>query len=86
MQNKPKRMGGRAGVGNRVREMLPELQIVRPNDMHVHFREGDMLQSVVPYTARQFCRAVVMPNTKIPILNPHFDRYFFFHIRIFFFF
>ena len=54
MQNKPKRMGGRAGVGNRVREMLPELQIVRPNDMHVHFREGDMLQSVVPYTARQF--------------------------------
>ncbi|MDG1153755.1 MAG: dihydroorotase [Alphaproteobacteria bacterium] len=67
MQNKPKRMGGRAGVGNRVREMLPELQIVRPNDMHVHFREGAMLQSVVPYTARQFCRAVVMPNTKIPI-------------------
>ena len=43
------------------------LKIIRPNEMHVHFREGDMLKSVVPYTVRQFCRAVVMPNTTTPI-------------------
>ena len=43
------------------------LKIIRPNEMHVHFREGGMMQSVVPYTARQFCRAVVMPNTITPI-------------------
>lgn len=64
-----KRQGGRKNVKNRVREMLPELQIRRPNDMHVHFRNGDMLKTVVPYTARQFSRAVVMPNTTPPIVT-----------------
>ena len=64
-----KRFGGRAGVANRIREMLPEFQIRRPNEMHVHFRNGPMLKSVVPYTARQFGRAVVMPNTPSPIVT-----------------
>lgn len=64
-----KRQGGRKNVQNRVRKMLPELQIRRPNDMHVHFRDGDMLKTVVPYTARQFSRAVVMPNTTPPIVT-----------------
>lgn len=40
-----------------------------PNEMHVHFRDGDMLKTVVPYTVRQFCRAVVMPNTTPPIIT-----------------
>jgi dihydroorotase len=35
--------------------------------MHAHFRTGTLLQTVVPYTARQFGRAVVMPNTPTPI-------------------
>ena len=40
-----------------------ELTIRRPDDMHVHFRQGSRLKAVVPMTARQFGRAIVMPNT-----------------------
>ncbi len=39
----------------------------RWDDFHVHFREHDMLKSVVPATARHFARALVMPNTEKPI-------------------
>jgi len=38
------------------------LTIRKPDDWHVHLRDGDMLQKVAPYTARQFSRAIVMPN------------------------
>lgn len=38
------------------------LTIRRPDDWHVHLRDGDMLKGVLPYTARQFARAIVMPN------------------------
>lgn len=41
----------------------------RPDDWHVHFRQDDTLRQVVPYTARQFARALVMPNTKPAIRN-----------------
>nr|WP_262694922.1 dihydroorotase [Kordiimonas aquimaris] len=41
--------------------------IRRPDDWHVHLRDGDMLKSVVNYTARQFARAIVMPNLPSPI-------------------
>lgn len=43
------------------------LSIRRPDDWHVHFRDGDALSLVAPYTARQFGRAIVMPNTRPPI-------------------
>ncbi|MBT4889010.1 MAG: dihydroorotase [Rhodospirillales bacterium] len=43
------------------------LTIIRPDDWHVHFRDGDMLDAVVPYTARQFGRAIVMPNLTPPV-------------------
>lgn len=39
------------------------LTITRPDDMHVHFRQGERVRTVVPFTARQFGRAIVMPNT-----------------------
>ncbi len=39
----------------------------RPDDWHVHFRDGVMLAAVVPYTARQFARAIVMPNLQKPV-------------------
>ena len=42
---------------------LREVTIVRPDDMHLHFRQGDRMTTVVPFTARQFGRAIVMPNT-----------------------
>src|SRR3954447_5051844 len=39
----------------------------RPDDWHVHFRDGAMLRQVVPWTARQFARAIVMPNLVPPV-------------------
>ncbi len=46
------------------------LTIRRPDDWHVHLRDGEMLQAVAPYTARQFARAIVMPNLSPPVLTP----------------
>lgn len=45
-----------------------KITIRRPDDFHVHFRQGDLLSSVVPYTAQYFGRALAMPNTTPPIL------------------
>ena len=47
--------------------MTDTLTIRRPDDWHLHFRDGDVMRSVVPYTARQFARAIVMPNLSPPI-------------------
>jgi dihydroorotase len=41
----------------------------RPDDWHVHLRDGDMLERVVPHTARQFARAIVMPNLAPPVTS-----------------
>ncbi|MGI8706393.1 MAG: dihydroorotase [Sphingomicrobium sp.] len=46
---------------------MQTLTIRRPDDWHVHLRDGDMLQLVAPFTARQFARAIVMPNLLPPI-------------------
>lgn len=43
------------------------LKIRRPDDWHVHLREGDMLKTVVPYTSEHYGRAMVMPNLPSPI-------------------
>jgi dihydroorotase len=43
------------------------ITIRRPDDWHVHLRDGDMLRTVAPYTARQFARAIIMPNLVPPI-------------------
>lgn len=43
------------------------LTIRRPDDWHVHLRDGEMLRAVAPYTARQFARAIVMPNLQPPV-------------------
>ena len=40
------------------------LTIRRPDDWHLHVRDGDAMQAVVPHTARQFGRAIIMPNLK----------------------
>lgn len=44
-----------------------ELELIRPDDWHVHLRDGAMLEAVAPYTAKQFARAIVMPNLKPPV-------------------
>jgi dihydroorotase len=46
------------------------LTIRRPDDWHVHLRDGEMLRAVAPFTARQFARAIVMPNLVPPVTSP----------------
>ena len=46
---------------------MKELTIVKPDDWHLHFRDGDMLGETVPATARCFSRAIVMPNLVPPV-------------------
>jgi dihydroorotase len=43
------------------------LTLIRPDDWHLHLRDGAALASVVGYSARQFARAIVMPNLKPPV-------------------
>jgi dihydroorotase len=45
------------------------LTIRRPDDWHVHLRDGDMMRLVAPFTARQFARAIVMPNLVPPVTS-----------------
>src|SRR5437588_8929654 len=45
------------------------ITIRRPDDWHVHFRDGAMLRAVLPWTARQFGRAIVMPNLVPPVTD-----------------
>ena len=47
--------------------MTHSITIRRPDDWHVHLRDGEMLKDVVNYTARQFGRAIIMPNLKPPV-------------------
>lgn len=47
--------------------MHDHLTLLRPDDWHLHLRDGEALRAVLPHTARQFARAVVMPNLKPPI-------------------
>jgi dihydroorotase len=53
---------------NELTERHPQsLTITRPDDWHLHLRDGVAMASVLPHTARQFARAIVMPNLKPPI-------------------
>lgn len=45
------------------------ITLKRPDDWHVHFRDGDMMQAVVPATAQAFGRAIVMPNLVPPVTD-----------------
>ncbi len=47
--------------------MTERLVIRRPDDWHVHLRDGAMLEHVAPFTARQFARAIIMPNLAPPV-------------------
>ena len=46
---------------------MDTLTITRPDDWHLHVRDGAALAAVVPHTARQFGRAIIMPNLKPPV-------------------
>jgi len=45
------------------------LTIRRPDDWHLHLRDGAMLEAVAPFTARQFARAIIMPNLSPPVTS-----------------
>ncbi|WAK03463.1 dihydroorotase [Methylobacter sp. YRD-M1] len=46
---------------------MKKLTITRPDDWHLHVRTGAILKIVMPHTARQFARAIIMPNLKPPV-------------------
>ena len=48
---------------------MDEIEIIKPDDWHVHFRDNEISKAVVPETSRHFARAIVMPNLIPPILN-----------------
>jgi dihydroorotase len=47
--------------------MSDVVTIIRPDDWHLHLRDGATMASVLPHTAQQFARAIVMPNLKSPV-------------------
>jgi dihydroorotase len=47
--------------------MTDTITIRRPDDWHVHLRDGAMMEAVLPFTARQFARAILMPNLVPPV-------------------
>lgn len=49
--------------------MTQTLTIARPDDWHLHLRDGAMLQAVLPETARHFARAIIMPNLVPPVVK-----------------
>lgn len=49
--------------------MTDTLRIRRPDDWHLHLRDGDMLRAVLPETARHFGRAIIMPNLVPPVIT-----------------
>lgn len=48
---------------------MSRLSMTRPDDWHLHLRDGELLTSVVPDTARRFARAIVMPNLNPPVTS-----------------
>jgi dihydroorotase len=44
-----------------------QITLTRPDDWHLHLRDGEALAAVLPHTARQFARAIVMPNLRPPV-------------------
>jgi len=54
--------------------MTDRLTIRRPDDWHVHLRDGAMLDHVAQYTARQFARAIIMPNLSPPVTTAEEGR------------
>ncbi len=49
--------------------MTDRITLRKPDDWHVHLRDGEMLKRVAPWTARQFARAIVMPNLAPPVTS-----------------
>jgi dihydroorotase len=46
---------------------MQKLTLTRPDDWHLHLRDGEAMRAVLPHTTRQFARAIIMPNLKPPV-------------------
>ena len=46
---------------------MTEITLIKPDDWHLHVRDGNVLANVVPMTAARFARAIIMPNLKLPV-------------------
>ena len=46
---------------------MDTLTLTRPDDWHLHLRDGDAMRAVLPHSARQFARAIIMPNLRPPV-------------------
>lgn len=57
-------------MGRVLTQPMNRISIRKPDDLHVHLRDGAMLQQVAQFTARQFARAIVMPNLDPPVITP----------------
>ena len=58
---------------------MDTLTLTRPDDWHLHVRDGAAMRAVVPHSARQFARAIIMPNLRPPVTTtdqamPYRDR------------
>lgn len=60
----------RSVTGNALSEETGAITIRRPDDFHLHLRDGAMMRAVLPYTANTFARAVIMPNLVPPVTTP----------------
>ena len=49
--------------------MLKTLTLIRPDDCHLHLRDGEQMRAVLPDSARRFARAIIMPNLKPPVVT-----------------
>ncbi len=49
--------------------MTDYIKLIRPDDWHLHLRDGDMLTAVLPESARHFGRAIIMPNLVPPVVT-----------------
>jgi dihydroorotase len=48
---------------------MDQLVLTRPDDWHLHVRDGDAMRAVLPFTTRQFGRAIIMPNLAPPVVT-----------------
>jgi dihydroorotase len=61
---------------------MTQFSIIKPDDMHVHLRDGDVLKAVAPYTSAQFARAIVMPNLVPPVTNAAMAQSYYERIKV----
>ena len=52
-----------------MKKNLKDFTILKPDDWHLHLREGLVLKNIIHFTSEHFGRAIVMPNTKTPITS-----------------